>query len=33
MGVTIGFKMEGVTEMILEAPLEKEKTFIIMNSL
>ena len=33
LGVTIGFKMEGAVEMILEAPLEKEKTFIIMNSL
>lgn len=33
LGMTIGFKMEGMVEMILEAPLEKEKTFIIMNSL
>lgn len=33
LGITIGYKMEGAVEMILEVPLEKEKTFIIMNSL
>lgn len=33
LGLTIGYKLEGVQEMILEAPIEKERNFVIMNSL
>ena len=31
--MTIGYKLEGLNEMILEAPIEKDKGFVIMNSL